>query len=61
MASKNTNYRKAWLDYRKTNGYKELSTVLKNQGIKQPYRNNIIESAFAAGWNASGVKIEFID
>lgn len=55
-----TNYRQAWLDFRKTKDYKDLSESMKKQGIRQPYRNNIIQQAFAAGWNASGVKIEFI-
>lgn len=59
--SRTTNYRQAWNDFRKTKDYKNLSDALQAQGIKMPYRNNIIQNAFSAGWRASGVKIEFID
>lgn len=51
-----TNFKKAWSEFRKSNDYKELSDILKDQGIKFRYRNNIIWTAFAAGWKASGVK-----
>lgn len=53
-----TNYRKAWIDFKKTADYKQLSDVLKAKGIVQPYRDNILMCAFAAGWNATGMEIE---
>lgn len=48
-----TNYRKAWNDYRKTNDYARVNEGLKDYGIRQPYRNNIIQDTFAAGWRAT--------
>lgn len=45
-----TNYRKAWMDYKKTDRYKATSEVLKARDVTQPYRDNILQSAFAAGW-----------
>jgi hypothetical protein len=55
-----TNYRKAWLDYRRTDDFKNSDEALKAKGIKAFYRRNILMSAFAAGWNATGKKIKFI-
>lgn len=48
-----TNYRKAWIDYKKTDQYKTISANLKAAGIKQPYRDNIIQTVFGAGWQRS--------
>lgn len=56
-----TNYRQAWIDYQKTEDYKTNSNALKTAGIKQPYRNNILQAAFAAGWNATGTEIKQIE
>jgi hypothetical protein len=56
-----TNYRKAWIEYLKTIDYKANSAALKAAGIKQPYRNNILQSAFAAGWNTTGTEIKQIE
>ena len=53
-----TTYSKAWNDYRKSSDYRASSEVLKQAGIKQPYRNNILQLAFAAGWNATGMDIK---
>lgn len=55
-----TNYRKAWVDYKKTEEYKAISKELKSKGIKQPYRDNIIQGAFSAGWNATETEIRFL-
>ena len=44
-------YRKAWIFYKKSPDYKRSSNALKKRGIKQPYRDNILQSAFAEGWN----------
>jgi len=52
-----TNYRKAWLDFRKTDDFKDLDETLKNMGHKAFHRRNILMNAFAAGWNATGKKI----
>lgn len=55
-----TNYSEAWKKYLKSNSYKETVENMKTNGINQPYAGNILENAFAAGWNASGIKIEII-
>jgi hypothetical protein len=55
-----TNYRQAWHDYRKTDDYAQANNVLKNAGIRQPYRDNILKNAFAAGWNATKKEIKQI-
>lgn len=55
-----TNYRQAWNDYRKTEEYSKVSNALKLKGIKQPYRDNILKAAFAAGWNATGAEIKVV-
>lgn len=51
-----TNYRRAWIEYKKGHDYKNSS----NAGIKQPYRDNILMNAFGAGWLATNTKIDFI-
>lgn len=56
----NTNYRQAWNDFRKSEDYASANNALKWSGIKQPYRDNILKTAFAAGWNATGKKIKQI-
>lgn len=56
-----TNYRQAWLEYKKTICYKSNSMALKKAGIKQPYRDNILQAAFTAGWNATGMEIKPIN
>jgi hypothetical protein len=48
------------LDYRRTDDFKNSDEALKAKGIKAFYRRNILMSAFAAGWNATGKKIKFI-
>lgn len=55
-----TTYSEAWIAFRKSAEYVSLSETLKNKGIKQPYRDNIIKQCFAAGFRASGVKIEVV-
>jgi hypothetical protein len=55
-----TNYRRAWLEYKKTQDYKNSSNSLKVAGIKQPYRDNILMNAFGAGWLSTNTKIDFI-
>lgn len=54
------NYRQAWIDYRKTEDYASATNALKSAGIRQPYRDNILKNAFAAGWNATGKEIKQI-
>lgn len=53
-----TNYRQAWIDYRKSDDYASANNALKSAGIRQPYRDNILKNAFAAGWNATGKEIK---
>jgi hypothetical protein len=53
-----TNYRQAWINYRKTDDYASASNALKAAGIRQPYRDNILQNAFAAGWKATGKEIK---
>ncbi len=55
-----TNYREAWLTYRKSVEYKISIDAMKAQGINQPYSSNILKSAFAAGWSATGQTIFII-
>ena len=50
-----TNYCKAWTEYKKTIDYKNASNALKDKGIKQPYRDNILMGAFSAGWGKKKV------
>lgn len=45
-----TNFRKAWIEFKKTKEYKSTSESLRNYGVKQPYRDNILRVAFDAGW-----------
>jgi hypothetical protein len=52
-----TNYRIAWINFKKTSEYNDISGILADRGIKQPYRDNILEASFAAGWRATGKKI----
>lgn len=52
-----TTYRYAWIQYKKSEDYKIASEVMKSNGIKQPYRDNILMEAFRAGWLATGKKI----
>lgn len=56
-----TSYREAWLSYRKSQEYLNTDIALKARGMPQRFRNNIQQSAFAAGWRASGVEIKFIN
>jgi hypothetical protein len=56
-----TNYRKAWIAFRKSDQYAVLSDTLRKQGIRQPYRDNILKIAFTEGWNASGAEIKTIE
>lgn len=53
-----TNYREAWNAYRKSAAYAATMEVLKSKGIDQPYRDNMLKAAFAAGWNATKAEIK---
>jgi hypothetical protein len=55
-----TNYSKSWEDFKETKEYFEVDRILSNAEISMPYRQNIIQNIFQAGWNASGVEIEII-
>lgn len=58
--STQTNYSRAWLQFTTTQAYNRTVGAFIKNGMKQPYINNIIQNAFEAGWNASGVKIEIL-
>lgn len=45
-----TNYRQAWIEFRRSKEYLSCYESMKLNGIKQRYANNILQSAFAAGW-----------
>lgn len=45
-----TNYRQAWIAFRKSKEYLSCYEAMKAKGIKQRYANNILLSAFVAGW-----------
>lgn len=45
-----TNYANAWLQFRKSDEYKRVWTILSKTGIKQRYANNILRVAFDSGW-----------
>lgn len=55
-----TNYRKSWIDFRKTDEYVTVSKRLKDVGVKQPFRDNMLKIVFAAAWRATGKKIKQI-
>jgi hypothetical protein len=55
-----TNYSRAWLQFRKSEEFKRTADAMEKKGIKQRYASNILRTAFEAGWNASGVKIYII-
>lgn len=50
-----TNYRIAWIQFRKTKEYMELINFMKVKGFKQRYADNILKVAFAAGWGDKGI------
>jgi hypothetical protein len=45
-----TNYRQAWIDFRKSIEYANSIETLKKAGFNQRFANNILQSAFSAGW-----------
>jgi hypothetical protein len=47
-----TPYAQAWLDFLGTKEYKDSYDAMQQKGIKNPYTHNILQAAFAAGWNA---------
>lgn len=51
-----TNYRQAWVEFRKSKEYLELREGLKKYGIKQRYADIIMKVAFVAGWGDREIK-----
>lgn len=47
-----TPYAQAWKNYRQTADYLKSEAALINKGINQPYADNILRSAFDAGYNS---------
>lgn len=45
-----TNYRQAWIDFRKSQEYIDCRMALKSAGIKQRYADSVLKIAFVAGW-----------
>lgn len=52
-----TNYAKAWNAFIDSSEYRASVDAMVAAGMKQPYVDNILRSAFEAGWNATGKKI----
>lgn len=46
-----TEYSKAWTAYKKSIDYKQSVAELKFNGLKQPYIDNMLKSAFEFAWN----------
>jgi len=47
-----TEYSIAWDKYFQSSEYYHSEQAMKKAGMKRPYINNILKSAFADGWNA---------
>lgn len=45
-----TQYQKAWNEYTSTERYTSSVNVMAMAGMKQPYIDNILRSAFDAAW-----------
>lgn len=56
-----TNFREAWLNYRRSDEFRQTVETMKKQGIRQPYAQNILLHAFTKGWNAAGSEIKIIE
>lgn len=56
-----TNFREAWLKYRRSDNFRQSIENMRKQGIKQPYSQNILMHAFTEGWNATGTEIKIIE
>lgn len=48
---KQTPYRKAWIKFRKSQIFADLNKAMQEKKISQRYRANILQAAFAEGWN----------
>jgi hypothetical protein len=53
-----TNYSHAWKQYLKSEQHANAEKILMKQGLKQPYIDNILRTAFDYGWKAAGVEIK---
>ena len=51
-----TNYRLAWIEFRGSKEYALCWEALKKKGVGQKYANNILQSAFVAGWGDKEIK-----
>lgn len=56
-----TNYRQAWLEFRKSEKFRNIDNILRGLGIGQRYRSNIIRDIFDEGFIRSGVKIDWVE
>jgi hypothetical protein len=48
-----TKYSQALIEYKQSNDYLSSVKEMKAKGMKQPYIDNILESAFSAGFNSN--------
>lgn len=55
-----TNYSQAWSLFTETKEYEAIVTEMRKKGFTDLYIDNILHEVFAAGWNATGTKIEII-
>lgn len=48
-----TPYSKAWKEFKRTKEYKRGMEEMLKRGMIQPYISNILQTAFAAGYNSN--------
>jgi len=53
-----TNYRLAWIEFRKTEDFRVVDGVLKDAGHKPRFRRSLIMRVFQAGWHATNTEIK---
>lgn len=47
-----TKYSRAWEKYKLSIEHNRSEDAMSAMGLKQPYIDNILQSAFSCGWNA---------
>lgn len=56
-----TNYYKAWKEFKKTSDFKKAIKVMEEYSITKPYNENLLNIAFSAGWNATNIETKIIE
>jgi len=46
-----TPYAKAWAEFKESSSYQSLVKTMQDKGFNHPYLDNILRTAFDAGWN----------